>query len=170
MVDIESSTVTDCDTCWVFATIVFVTETNFASDSTICHCRTTAIQPTRQFCATSKFGNTWIRHFLSSISTKTIPSVKIIITKKVNTSSFRTRADEQKRVLSSVQSTKCASVRRITPTCLVLIKKIFARLWRTLLGKNYKVNWWLIRLIFAAYLRRGYEVILTAHLLPQTDI
>ena len=52
-----------------------------------------------------------------------IPSVKIIITKEVNTSSFRTRADEQKRVLSSVQSTKCASVPRITPTCLVLIKK-----------------------------------------------
>ena len=46
-------------------------------------------------------------------------------------SSFRTRADERKRVLSSVQSTNCASLPRITPTCLVLnirsLVKNFAR-------------------------------------------
>ena len=48
-----------------------------------------------------------------------------------NYSSFRTRADERKRVLSSVQSTNCASLPRITPTCLVLnirsLVKNFAR-------------------------------------------
>ena len=48
-----------------------------------------------------------------------------------NYSSFRTRADERKRVLSSVQSTNCASLPKITPTCLVLnirsLVKNFAR-------------------------------------------
>ena len=48
-----------------------------------------------------------------------------------NYPSFRTRADERKRVLSSVQSTNCASLPRITPTCLVLnirsLVKNFAR-------------------------------------------
>ena len=48
-----------------------------------------------------------------------------------NYSSHRTRTDERKRVLSSVQLTSCASLPRITPTCLVLnirsLVKNFAR-------------------------------------------
>ena len=84
-----------------------------------------------------------------------------------NYSSHRTRTDERKRVLSSVQLTSCASLPRITPTCLVLnirsLVKNFAR-------EELQSELMSIRLIFAAYLRHGYEVILTTHLLPQTDI
>ena len=48
-----------------------------------------------------------------------------------NYSSFRTGSGERIRVLSSVQSTNCASLPRMTPTCLVLnvrsLVKKFAR-------------------------------------------
>ena len=48
-----------------------------------------------------------------------------------NYSSFRTGVGERIRVLSSVQSTNCASLPRMTPTCLVLnvrlLVKKFAR-------------------------------------------